>query len=163
MNSATKGLGFPVNWTAMVMTVLGFWLSASCLLDLVIMPIFLATGMMTETGFMSTGYVLFSVFNRLELVCAAIVLTAFAVFKVQHQFGDRRALNAMVIASLLFNIALIYTYLITPQMSGLVLDMQSGTMPLGMIEWQGLYWVLEVVKFGLGATLLRWCYQKSGF
>lgn len=165
MNTAAKPLPLPINWNAVVMAILGFWLSASFILDLVIIPVLSMTGMMADTGFITAGYVLFSVFNRLELVCAAIVLTAFCAFKFDHRFGDRQAFNGMVLASILLNIALIYTYWITPQITGFGLEMQAiaapSTMPLGMIEWHSVYWVLEVVKFTLGATLLRWCYQRS--
>lgn len=147
------------------MATLGFWLSSSFLLDLVIVPTLFATGMMADTGFISAGYVLFSIFNRIELVCAALVLTGFLAFCFDHRLSPRQEMLSMVIASGLLNISLIYTYLITPQISGMGLEMEAiaatGSMPVGMMEWHGLYWGLEILKFVLGATLLRWCYRRS--
>ncbi|MGB2924517.1 MAG: hypothetical protein WBB82_04395 [Limnothrix sp.] len=165
MNSSAKRVDFSFDWNAIVMVILGFWLSASFLLDLVIVPILSSTGMMENTGFISAGYVLFGVFNRLELVCAAVVLTAFFAFRFDNRFGDRQSLHSLIMASGLFNIALIYTYLITPQITGWGLEMEAitslHTMPTAMIWWHGFYWGLELVKFALGLTLLRWCYQRS--
>lgn len=164
-NYALKIQRIPLNLSAIVMTILGFWLSASVLLDFVVMPVLSTTGMMADSGFIGTGYLLFGVFNHVEVVCAAAILTVFFGFKLEHFFGDRQALNALVIASLLLNITLIYTYLITPQLAGFGLEMTSldgpATMPQPMLIWQGLYWVLEATKFTLGITLLRWCYQRA--
>ncbi|WP_099238548.1 hypothetical protein [Synechococcus sp. BDU 130192] len=164
-NYALKKQPFSLNLSAIVMTILGFWLSASFLLDFVIIPVLSMTGMMADSGFISTGYVLFEVFNRLEVVCAAGILTIFFGFKFEHLFGDRQALNALVIASILLNIALLYTYLITPQLAGFGLEMSgfngTATMPLQMSVWHSLYWVLEAAKFVFGITLLRWCYRRA--
>ncbi|AFY36683.1 hypothetical protein Lepto7376_0239 [[Leptolyngbya] sp. PCC 7376] len=163
--SSIKRPIFTIDWNLVVMVVLGFWLSASFLLDAVIVPVLFSTGMMADTGFISAGYVLFGVFNRLELVCAAIILTAFFIFRTQNNFGDRRGLNALVIASVLLNIALAYTYVLTPQISGWGLEMETitvpPTMPQPMIWLHACYWVLELTKFALGLTLWRWCYKKN--
>jgi hypothetical protein len=56
------------------MFALGFWLSSSLLLDLVIMPGLSAAGMMSQAvpqllAIQSSGF-----FNRIELLCAAVVL-----------------------------------------------------------------------------------------
>ena len=154
------------DWNVVVLAVLGFWLSGSFLLDFVIIPVLSSTGMMAaDTGFISAGYVLFSVFNRLELVCGGIILAAFFAFREAGRFGDHQGLNALVLASGLLNIALLYTYVITPQISGLGIAMESitvaPTMPTTMVWWHGAYWGLELVKFVLGITLWRWCYQRS--
>ena len=165
MNTSIKRSTFAIDWNLVVMVILGFWLSASFLLDAVIVPVLFSTGMMADTGFISAGYVLFGVFNRLELICAAIILVAFFIFRNQNRFGDRRGLNALVIASILMNIALAYTYLLTPQISGWGLEMETmtvaPTMPQAMIWLHACYWTLELAKFGLGLTLWRWCYQKN--
>lgn len=58
-NYALKKQLFSLNLSAIVMIILGFWLSASFLLDFVIIPVFSMTGMMADSGFISTGYVLF--------------------------------------------------------------------------------------------------------
>lgn len=156
---------FSLNLSAIVMTILGFWLSASFLLDFVVMPVLSLTGMMADSGFINASYVLFGVFNRLEIICAAAILTVFFGFKFNHLFGDRQALNALVIASVLLNIALVCTYLVTPQLAGFALEMTSfngvAVMPTSMVAWQALYWLLEVMKFCLGMTLIRWCYQRA--
>ncbi len=165
MNTSIKRPILSVDWNIVVMAVLGFWLSASFLLDAVIVPVLFSTGMMADTGFISAGYVLFGVFNRLELVCAAIILTAFVIFKNQNRFGDRQGLNALIIASVLLNIALAYTYFLTPQISGWGLEMETltvtPTMPTAMIWLHACYWGLEITKFVLGTTLWRWCYKRN--
>lgn len=165
MNTSIKRPILAVDWNIVVMVVLGFWLSASFLLDAVIVPILFSTGMMADTGFISAGYVLFGAFNRIELVCAAIILTAFVIFKNQNRFGDRQGVNALIIASVLLNIALAYTYFLTPQISGWGLEMETltvtPTMPTAMMWLHGCYWGLEITKFVLGATLWRWCYKRN--
>ncbi|BAW96884.1 hypothetical protein NIES970_18260 [[Synechococcus] sp. NIES-970] len=165
LNDALKKQLFSLNLPAVVMATLGFWLSASLLLDFVIMPVLSMAGMMNDRGFLTAGYLLFGVFNRLEVVCAATILTAFFGFRSQHLFSDRQALNGLVIASILFNITLIYTYLITPHLTGFSLEMldfaEVTTMPLKMFVWHGLYWALEATKFILGVILLRWCYRQT--
>lgn len=166
MSNTLKKVAFPWDWNMVVMGVLGFWLSASLMLDLLVIPVLSATGMMADTGFISAGYVLFGLFNRVELVCAALVLAAFFMFHTQQRFGDRQGLQSLMLASGLLNIALLYTYVVTPQLSGWGIEMESmttlGTMPIAMVWWHGCYWVLEVLKFSLGLTLWRWCYPKNG-
>ncbi|MFM7353457.1 MAG: hypothetical protein ACKO1G_10510, partial [Microcystis aeruginosa] len=54
------------NWTTLAMVVLGFWLSASFVIDLIILPSLSVAGMMTQNGFASAGYLLFGIFNHLE-------------------------------------------------------------------------------------------------
>ena len=46
-----------INWSAIVLFALGFWLSASLLLDCVVIPGLLTSGMMNQEGFPSAGYV----------------------------------------------------------------------------------------------------------
>ena len=69
-----------ISWPTIVMFTLGFWLSGSLILDTVIIPSLLAAGMMAESGFASAGYLLFSIFNHIELVCGALVLTGCLIF-----------------------------------------------------------------------------------
>jgi hypothetical protein len=66
---------------------------------------------------------------------------------------------------LLLTIALIYTYIMTPQMSALAVQLNllepvTG-MPKGMMPMLESYWVLEAIKLAAGATLLGWCYRDS--
>ena len=66
-------------WQTLAAVSLGFWLSSCLVLDLVIMPTMYGAGMMAEPGFVSAGYSIFSTFNRIELLCAALVLTGLLV------------------------------------------------------------------------------------
>jgi hypothetical protein len=154
-----------INWSSLVMFALGFWLSTSLLLDAVIIPSLSAAGMMNQAGFASAGYLLFGIFNRIELVCAAIILTGFLVFRRHHSLSHLREGWSIALATVLLVIPLIYTYILTPQMSGLGLQLNladtAQVMSPAMISMHGSYWFLEVVKFLAGLTLLRWCYRDS--
>ena len=165
MNSFTPRSSQPINWSAIVRFAWGFWLSASLVLDLLVIPGLLKTGMMNEAGFASASYLIFGTFNHVELLCAAVVLAGFLVF----QYGDRVVTNinhkSVVIAGLLLIIALVYTYILIPQMSsmGMTLDTfeSTRTLPSSMMTMHITYWSLEVIKL-LGATiLLRNCYRNS--
>jgi hypothetical protein len=59
------------------MLTLGFWFSSSIILDWVIIPSLYVSGMMTQSGFASAGYLIFWNFNRIELVCAALILQVY--------------------------------------------------------------------------------------
>ena len=52
-------------WQTAILLTLGFWLSASLVLDWVIMPSLAVAGMMNEANFSTVGYVVFGNFNRL--------------------------------------------------------------------------------------------------
>lgn len=154
-----------INWPILVMFVLGFWLSASIVLDLVIMPSLLASGMMATKGFASAGYLIFGVFNRVELLCAAVVLSGFLVFRRNHTLTHLNENWSVILAVFLLTIALIYTYVLTPYMSGLGLQLNLfdsiNTTPAAMTSMHWSYWILEGFKLILGVTLLRWCYRNS--
>jgi len=64
-----------LNWQNIVTLTLSFWLSGSLILDWVIMPSLYVSGMMTQAGFATAGYLIFWNFNRIELLSAALVLT----------------------------------------------------------------------------------------
>lgn len=165
MNSVSVRNEKSIDWPTLVMLTLGFWLSASLVLDLVIMPSLSASGMMAQNGFASAGYTLFGLFNRIELVCAALVLSGFLIFHRNHTLIHIRKTWSLALAGVLFAIPLIYTYFLTPQMSGLGLSLnvfETGqTMPTGMIYLHEGYWLLEGIKLIAGLTLLRWCYRDS--
>lgn len=154
-----------INWPILVMFVLGFWLSASLVLDLVIMPSLSVSGMMATKGFASAGYLIFGIFNRIELLCAAVVLSGFLVFRRHHTLTHFHESWSVVLAGCLLTIALIYTYILTPYMSGLGLQLNLfdsiNTMNESMIPMHWSYWVLEGCKLILGLTLLRWCFRDS--
>lgn len=148
-------------WQNIAMLTLGFWLSASLLLDWVIMPSLYVSGMMTQASFASAGYVIFWNFNRLELLSAGLVLTSvLALCNSQSQW--RR--SAIILSILLLAVALVDTYLLTPQMSaiGLELNVFQTTVetPAGMDLLHGSYWILEGVKLLAGGTLLGWCWRR---
>lgn len=148
-------------WQKAILVSLGFWLSSSLLLDWVIIPSLYGAGMMSQSGFATASYSVFWIFNRLELLCAALVLTGLLVLR-NTQNGSRLVGSKVIILSLLLLIiALIYTYILTPQMSALGMHLNlfeplSGK-PLGMTQMHEGYWVLEAAKLTLGGTLLSWC------
>jgi hypothetical protein len=151
------------NWTTLAVVVLGFWLSASLVIDLVIVPSLSVSGMMTQNGFASAGYLLFGIFNHLELVCAAIVLCSFVVFHRYHTLIHLPEHRSLLFASLLLGISLVYTYFLTPNLSamGLLEPVNSAGMSAEMMSFQISYWCLEIIKGVLGLTLLRWCWRDS--
>lgn len=154
-----------INWSAIIMFALGFWLSGSLLLDFVLIPSLSASGMMAEGGFASAGFVIFGIFNRIELVCASLVLTGFLVFSHYHNFNEKQERWSVILSSLLLVITLAYTYIFTPQMTSLALQLNwvnpTNDMPSAMISMHEAYWILEAIKFIVGATLLKWCYRSS--
>jgi hypothetical protein len=152
-------------WQTTIMFTVAFWLSSSLILDLVIMPSLYATGMMTQTGFATAGYTLFWIFNRIELLCAAIVLTGFLAIRGVPSYTTQLKRWPIVLSLLLLAIVLIYTYLLTPEMSALgmqlnLFDPSHGT-PANMAQMQLGYWFLEALKLTIGATLVGFCYRRQ--
>ncbi len=70
-----------------------------------------------------------------------------------------------MVALLLLLIALVYTYVFIPNLTawGLLFNQYSVdvTMPSAMKIWHTAYWALEIVKFAIAGTLLRWHYRSS--
>lgn len=164
MNTGIEKISNRFNWSIPILIALAFWLSSSLLLDLAIVPGLYASGMMTQSGFASAGYLIFGAFNHLELLCAGLVLTGCLVLYRQHQLAPNHSRRSLVLSFILLLIAIIYTYILTPQMSGMALQLnlfEPATMPSAMMEMHSGYWVLEVLKLVAGATLLRWCYLDS--
>lgn len=152
-------------WRTIVMFALGFWLSSSLLLDLVIMPGLAATGLMSQPGSASAGYSIFWIFNRIELLCAAVVLVSLLALRGTSNLYRQVRRWSIFLGTLLLAIVLIYTYIMTPQMSALALQLNLlepvTAMPAGMVKMLEGYWILEVIKLGLGSTILAWCYRDS--
>ena len=92
-------------WQTVVCTTYAFWMSACLLLDLVIMPSMYVSGMMAEPGFTVAGSILFSVFNRVELVCAGLGATGLLILSKSKDSGNV-CRNAMILSFLLLAIAL---------------------------------------------------------
>jgi hypothetical protein len=153
-------------WTPWVLAIAAFWLSSNLLLDFLIMPIMYVSGMATDSNFAVAGYSLFWSFNRVELLCAAILLTgALAMrhrpqeFEVCHSGSRCRWTVALGIA--LLGLILVDAYFLAPQMSAMAFELenarQSALTPV-MPGMHSLYWLLEVCKLAglasMGGLLL---------
>jgi len=150
-------------WQVVVLLTLAFWLSSSLLLDLVIMPGMYAAGMMTSPDFATAGYSIFWMFNRVEVLCAAMVLTGmFALREILHpgQVGKW----AIALAGVMMAIALTATYWLTPEMGaiGIHLDALESVqvVPAAMTLMHGSYFGLEFLKILLGSVLAIVCFRQ---
>ena len=164
------------SWDAIVLLVATFWLSSSVLLDFFMMPMMYESGMMESSGFAAAGYSMFWLFNRIEVLCAAAIVTGLLVLRQQTQ-GNRRGQFAilesgsqsrwaLMLSGLLLAIALLYTYVFTPQMSAMGLQFIDRTeAPNAMGVLHLLYWGVECLKLAAAAWLVRLCYRdiKSVF
>ncbi len=151
-------------WQTIVSLVLGFWISACLFMDVLVMPEMYASGMMTDPGFASAGYSMFWVFNRVELLCAAIALTGVLVLSQvpsAKRFASRRCI---VLTGLLLSIALVDTYGLAPAMSelGMQLNLFATTVvPTTMDSMHSSYFVLELLKVGAAVLVLTSCYRAQ--
>lgn len=144
------------------MLTVGFWLSASLLLDLLVMPSLYVSGMMSQPGFAAAGYTLFGLFNRLEIICGALILTGLLVLRSQPRshgvvISGLRSRWALEGAILMLLIAVIYAYGVTPMMGALGLSLQplqAQPTPDSMALMHLGYWGLELLKLAGGALVL---------
>jgi hypothetical protein len=148
-------------WQTAIMLTLGFWLSASLCLDWVIMPSLYFAGMMNEANFSTAGYAVFWTFNRLELLSAAVVLTAvLAISKTKSNWR----LGSIALSGLLLTVALLDTYFLTPQMcaigSNFSLLASHPVSPTMNLLHSG-YFLLEALKVLAGGILLNWCWREA--
>lgn len=153
MAVASKADFDSVNWRKSLVLVLAFWISSSILLDFVIMPSLFVTGMMSQPDFSTAGYGIFWVFNRLELLCAAFVLTGVLV----RQQSEKTSAS-IALAGVLFTIAIVCTYFLSPQMSSLGLNLNlfaPAHVPAGMNQLHVGYWLLESCKLFTAGWLLK--------
>ena len=152
-------------WQTAVIFTLAFWLSASLILDLVIMPGLYASGMMSQAGFASAGYLIFWFFNRIELLCAALVMTGVLVLDRIHFLAGSKSRTAIFLSFILLTLALVYTYALTPEMSALGLNLNLfdpvTEVPGKMSALHESYWVMEVIKLVTGCGILSLCYRKQ--
>ncbi|MEL6164884.1 MAG: hypothetical protein AAFR37_14370 [Cyanobacteria bacterium J06628_3] len=148
-------------WQNIVMLTLGFWLSASMILDWVIMPSLYVSGMMTQSSFAPAGYTIFWSFNRVELLCAGLILTGVLAFGQSKLNWSK---TAIFLANLLVAIVLVDTYILTPEMSAIGMQLNwfeaITETPANMNLLHGTYWVLEIAKLAVGATLFTWCWKQ---
>jgi uncharacterized membrane protein len=148
-------------WQNVAMGSLGLWLGGSLVLDLVVMPTLWTTGMMESSGFASASYSIFWIFNRVELLWAAGALSSvWALLEVSRATVETKR-EMLVSAMMLFLIALSYTFVVTPYMSGLGLNLDvlatTKAVPTEMNQLHAIYWVLEVSKLGIAGLLLSKC------
>ncbi|NEP81172.1 MAG: DUF4149 domain-containing protein [Okeania sp. SIO3C4] len=152
-------------WQTIVCLTLGFWLSACIILDVVIMPSMYASGMMNTSDFTAAGSIMFSLFNRIELICASLGLTGLLVLSATPNNFIKKSKTAIIFSIALLAIALIDTYGLTPQMTALGINLNLfesvNEVPLAMNQMHGGYWLLEIIKLVVGGTLLGWCYQQK--
>ncbi|MEM9216716.1 MAG: hypothetical protein AAGD25_20495 [Cyanobacteria bacterium P01_F01_bin.150] len=162
-----RSLRSPIlNWQTTVLLGLSIWMGCSVVLDLVIMPTLYGAGMMKQSAFASAGYSLFWVFNRIELVFAALVLTGvLALYSMLRPTGQMGKW-AITLAVFLLAIPLIYTYALTPSMSALGLEFVPfdlselrQAIPVTMDQLHRDYFGLEALKFGLAGGLLVLSYR----
>jgi hypothetical protein len=144
-------------WHRVLPIVLIFWLSASLVLDFLVMPVMYTSGMMAESHFVLAGQALFGAFNRMELLLAAMVCVGFWIKQQTPEIERESMFRNLPIAALLLGIAVLYTYLVTPAMSGLgFMEEATGIVPAEMTTMHGFYWTLECVKlFGLSLLFSR--------
>lgn len=159
-----NGLKRPV-WHTFAMFALGFWLSGSLLVDFVLMPTLSTAGMMNQASFATAGYSIFWIFNRIELLCAGVVLASLLALRgTSHLYRHVRRWS-IFLSVVLLTIAIIFTYIMTPQMSALAIQLNAfdpvNGMPAGMMPMQEGYWLLEAIKLVAGGIVLSWCYQDS--
>ena len=170
-NSAPKLSARQFSWDALVLLVATFWLSSSVLLDFFMMPMMYESGMMNEPGFATGSYSLFWVFNRVEMLCAAAILTGLLVIRERRSQFDvvasgSRSRWALMLSGALLAIALAYTYFFTPHLSAMGLDLSGGfsgslseSNASEMSTLHFAYWAVESVKLVGVAFLMKLCYR----
>jgi len=155
------------NWIPWLLAIAGFWLSSNLVLDFLVMPIMYVSGMAAETNFAVAGYSLFWSFNRLELLCAAMLLTGVLAlrhrpqeFEVCHSGSQSRW--TLVFSAVLLALALIDTYALTPEMGAMAFSLEASSraaLTPVMAGLHSLYWLFEVGKLlclgGLGWLCLN--------
>ncbi|MGF1461469.1 MAG: hypothetical protein ACFBSG_20885 [Leptolyngbyaceae cyanobacterium] len=152
-------------WTPWLLAIAGFWLSSNLLLDCLVMPVMYVSGMGGEADFATAGYSLFWTFNRIELLCAAALLTgALALRHRPREFeicqGGSRCRWAIVCAVSLLGLTLVDTYLLAPTMSGMAFTLEASTraaLTPVMTGMHSLYWLTEAGKLVALGLLARLC------
>lgn len=157
------------DWNAWVLAVVAFWFSSSAFLDFLLMPMMYETGMMNEPSFATAGYSIFWLFNRVELLCGAAIVSGLLV--IRQRSADRefsvvasgsRSRWAIMLGGLLLAIAFTFTYFLTPQMSALGMHLSGAftePVPNAMGHMHLLYWALEAMKLFAAGWLIKLCYQ----
>ncbi len=164
MNTLSNPNTKPINWFGVVLFSIAFWLSSSLLIDLIIMPSMFFSGMMRQPDFAPTGYSLFWVFNRVELICGALIISGLLIARQARTDHDVivsgiRSRWAVEVAALLLIIALTLTYWLTPAMGALGVSLNAldslNSIPTGMGQLHIAYWGLEALKLAGCGMLLK--------
>jgi uncharacterized membrane protein YhdT len=143
-------------WHKILLGILAVWMGACLLLDALVMPTMYGSGLMQMPGFASAGYSLFSVFNRVELLSAAVVLSGALLLRYRCSWG-RLSQWAVPLAMLLLTIVLVDTYGLTPHMGAAGLNLnwfQTAPTVAAMPGMHAGYWTLELLKlFAIGVLV----------
>jgi uncharacterized membrane protein len=162
MNAISLSKPRSLGWLTVTSLTLSLWLGASLLLDCIVMPSLYSSGMMTEPDFASAGSTLFGVFNRVELISAAVVLSGLLVLNQGLQTKVMYPKVSVLLATLLLLIPFIYLTVLSPEMSALGLNLDlfdTATVPEGMGTLHQMYWALEGLKISAIGLLLGMCYR----
>jgi len=142
-------------WQRVILVTAILWLGGSLVLDLIVMPTLYTAGMMTDPSFTPMGSTLFSSFNHVEVVWAALLLTAtLALYRRTLKAG----VLAITFAAMLFGLSLFYTYGLTPDMIALGAHLnllKTAGIPHSMNVMHGEYFGLELAKLGLVMGLVK--------
>ena len=155
------------HWLPWLLAIAGFWLSSNVVIDFLVMPVMQVSGMTTQAEFASAGYTLIWSIKRLELLCAAILLTG--VLALRRHPGEfdichsgSRCRWALVLGLGLLSLTLVDTYLLTPEMGGMALSLDvlnnEGAIAPAMNWLHATYWSLEVLKLASLGAIARLCY-----
>lgn len=164
MNSVSIPKPRTMGWLAIVSLTLAIWMGASLLLDLVVMPSMYSAGMMREPDFISAGASLFATFNRVELLCAGVVLSGLLVLSSSCKTDLLYPKAAVMLATTLVLIPTFYIAFLSPEMSALGLTLNwfdPPSTPETMDTMHSIYWLLEVIKVGVIGTLLGICHRTE--
>ncbi|EAW36944.1 DUF4149 domain-containing protein [Lyngbya sp. PCC 8106] len=156
----------PSRWLTVILITLALWMGGSMVLDFVIMPSMYMTGMMNQSEFASAGSMIFSAFNRVEILCAAVGLTGLMALGITLPEGfSNRIRTLSILAVGLLAIALTYTYGLTPQMTALGLNLNLFNpvteVPTGMNQLHFSYFSLELIKLTCVGIVLGWCVRTT--
>lgn len=154
-------------WIPWLLAICGFWLSSDLVVDLLVMPVMQVSGMTQQADFAPMGYTLFWSLNRLELLCAAVLVAGVLALRRRPQEFDIANSGsgcrwALVLGLGLLGLTLVDTYVLTPEMSALAASLDpfgSGTAMAPEMTWlHGAYWFAEIVKFMSLGLMARLCY-----
>ncbi len=154
----------PLWQKTLILGMLAFWLSSTLLMDTVMMPVLYGSGMLQSPGFAPAGYALFWVMNRVELVCAAVVLAVVLAVRSRESWRSQISPRVVLMAILLCVIVLVETYGLSPQMSALGASlglMDAGLEPPAAMGAMHLgYWLLDGLKLVAGVGVLQSVYRS---